>query len=70
MAHMLPREILATEQEVVELLCRYNDHWQDWSFRDVITPKERYSQQQMEYFATKPAERLALIEKLVADAKE
>ncbi|XP_050689319.1 cyanocobalamin reductase / alkylcobalamin dealkylase-like isoform X2 [Eriocheir sinensis] len=62
----LPREILATEQEVAELLRRYNEHWEDWSFRDVITPKERYSEEQKEYFATKPAERLALIEKLVA----
>ncbi|XP_063873621.1 cyanocobalamin reductase / alkylcobalamin dealkylase-like [Scylla paramamosain] len=61
-----PREILTTENEVAELLRRYNDQWEDWSFRDIIVPKKRYSKEQREYFATKPADRLPLIEKLVA----
>lgn len=64
---MFAREILATENEVADLLQRYNDHWEDWSFRDVIVPKDQYSKEQKEYFATKPADRQALIEKLVTN---
>ncbi|XP_071547578.1 cyanocobalamin reductase / alkylcobalamin dealkylase-like isoform X3 [Panulirus ornatus] len=58
-----PREILATEGDVVELLRLYNDHWQDWSFRDIIPVKERYSQEQKNYFSTQPGDRKKLIEK-------
>ncbi|KAG7171252.1 cyanocobalamin reductase / alkylcobalamin dealkylase-like [Homarus americanus] len=58
-----PRDILTTEADVIELLQRYNDHWQDWSFRDIIPVKEKYSQEQREYFSTKPGDRQKLIEK-------
>merc|ERR1711874_415624 len=32
-----PQDILA-QDEIKELLIRYNDCWQDWSFRDVGSP--------------------------------
>lgn len=65
-----PKDILHSDKELVELLKRYNDHWQDWTFRDIITVKERYSEQQKEYFSTKPGERKALIEKYRATLKD
>jgi methylmalonic aciduria homocystinuria type C protein len=42
-----PPEILKTEDEIQNLLELYNDHWRDWSFRDVINVKERYSADQV-----------------------
>jgi len=38
--------------------------WQDWSYRDIVEPIERYSQLQRDYFNTPPADRKALIELL------
>ncbi|XP_063591278.1 cyanocobalamin reductase / alkylcobalamin dealkylase-like isoform X3 [Penaeus indicus] len=64
-----PKDILQNDEELVELLKRYNDHWQDWTFRDIISVKEKYSEQQKEYFGTKPGERKALIEKYRAALK-
>ncbi|XP_069184999.1 cyanocobalamin reductase / alkylcobalamin dealkylase-like [Procambarus clarkii] len=58
-----PREILKTEEEVVELLRRYNDRWHDWSFRDIIPVQEKYSEEQKEYFGTRPEDRKILIER-------
>ena len=55
---------------MADLLRRYNEHWEDWSFRDIIVPKDRYSKEQKEYFATKPADRPALIEKFVTNIRE
>lgn len=46
----------------IELLNRYNFHWQDWSFRDIFEPIERYSEIQKQYFRAKPAERGPIIE--------
>lgn len=46
----------------IELLNRYNFHWQDWSFRDIFEPIERYSELQKQYFRAKPAERGPIIE--------
>ncbi|KAK3866849.1 hypothetical protein Pcinc_027652 [Petrolisthes cinctipes] len=58
-----PREILMDDAAVVELLERYNNNWQDWSFRDVIPVQEKYSHEQKNYFSTKPADRQTFIDK-------
>lgn len=64
----LPRQpssdILKTDDEIIELLRRYNEHWEDWSFRDIIPVEERYSKNQMDYFSTKPSERMDIIDSL------
>ncbi|XP_042891869.1 cyanocobalamin reductase / alkylcobalamin dealkylase-like isoform X6 [Penaeus japonicus] len=31
-----PKDILQSDEELLDLLKRYNDHWQDWTFRDII----------------------------------
>ena len=49
-------------EKVLEL---FNDCWRDWRYRDVgVKPVEKYSDLQMEYFATKPAERHKIVERL------
>ncbi len=52
-----PPNILESEEEILNLLELYNDHWRDWSFRDVIDVRERYSSDQMEYFNLEPGEK-------------
>ncbi|XP_015666807.1 methylmalonic aciduria and homocystinuria type C protein [Protobothrops mucrosquamatus] len=56
-----PNDCVPTEEKRIELLEKFNFHWQDWSFRDIIEVKDKYSEEQKTYFATPPAERLKLL---------
>ncbi|KAF7254725.1 hypothetical protein EYD10_01367 [Varanus komodoensis] len=56
-----PFDCVTTQEERIELLNKFNFHWQDWSYRDIIEVKEKYSEEQKTYFATPPAERLKLL---------
>lgn len=62
----LPQDVVPSQEMRVNLLNRFNFHWQDWSFRDLIPVKQRYSQEQILYFSTKPKDRTKLIEKIKA----
>ena len=59
-----PPDVLPDDATKIEVLNRFNDHWQDWSFRDVIPVQDKYSNDQKLYFETKPGERKALINNL------
>jgi len=54
--------MIKDETKKIELLNRYNKSWQDWSFRDIMEPTERYSELQQQYLSTPPSERSHLIE--------
>ncbi|KAH0618680.1 hypothetical protein JD844_018089 [Phrynosoma platyrhinos] len=56
-----PVDCVTTEEERIELLEKFNFHWRDGSYRDIIKVKEKYSEEQKTYFATPPAERLKLL---------
>lgn len=56
-----PVDCVRTERKKIELLDKFNFHWRDWSYRDIIEVKEKYSEEQKMYFATPPAERLKLL---------
>ncbi|XP_019356941.1 PREDICTED: methylmalonic aciduria and homocystinuria type C protein [Gavialis gangeticus] len=56
-----PIDCVTTEEKRIQLLEKFNFHWQDWSYRDIIEVKERYSEEQKTYFATPPAERFKLL---------
>ncbi|XP_054836898.1 cyanocobalamin reductase / alkylcobalamin dealkylase isoform X2 [Eublepharis macularius] len=56
-----PIDCVRTEEEKIELLDKFNFHWQDWRYRDIIEVKEKYSEEQKTYFAAPPAERLKLL---------
>ncbi|CAO2588602.1 Cyanocobalamin reductase / alkylcobalamin dealkylase, partial [Lemmus lemmus] len=45
----------------ITLLEGFNFHWRDWTYRDAVTPEERYSEEQKTYFSTPPAQRFALL---------
>lgn len=63
-----PQDVIPSPEKRVELLNKFNFHWQDWTFRDLIPVRKRYSQEQMIYFSTKPKDRAKLIEKIKSSA--
>ncbi|KAM8789510.1 cyanocobalamin reductase / alkylcobalamin dealkylase isoform 2-T2 [Rhynchonycteris naso] len=56
-----PIDCVPTRTERITLLEGFNFHWRDWTYRDAVTPQERYSEEQKIYFSTPPAQRLALL---------
>ncbi|XP_055258244.1 cyanocobalamin reductase / alkylcobalamin dealkylase [Moschus berezovskii] len=56
-----PIDCVPTRADRITLLERFNFHWRDWTYRDAVTPQERYSEEQKAYFSTPPAQRLALL---------
>lgn len=60
-----PADVLETDELKLELLKRFNYNWKDWSYRDIIVTKARYSEEQKQFFITPPAERKELIRKLL-----
>ena len=62
-----PPDVLPDDKSRIEVLERFNFSWQDWTFRDVVEPKEKYSDEQKQYFATAPKERLKMISGIKVD---
>ncbi|KAK2106646.1 hypothetical protein P7K49_016160, partial [Saguinus oedipus] len=56
-----PLDCVPTRADRIALLEGFNFHWRDWTYRDAVTPQERYSEEQKAYFSTPPAQRLALL---------
>lgn len=65
-----PPDVVPTDELRIELLNRFNDNWQDWTYRDIIPVDDRYSEEQKTYFATLPKNRKPLIEKMKETAVE
>lgn len=55
-------EDIVPENKKQELLEKFNYNWESWSYRDIIPVSERYSEEQKKYFATKPGQRLKIID--------
>lgn len=58
---MKPLDCVPTRADRITLLEGFNFHWRDWTYRDAVTPQERYSEEQKAYFSTPPAQRFALL---------
>ncbi|KAJ3599545.1 hypothetical protein NHX12_033504 [Muraenolepis orangiensis] len=56
-----PPDCVPSRDARIQLLEDFNLRWQDWSYRDVVAPVQRYSQRQMDYFSARPAQRPALL---------
>ncbi|XP_037105949.1 cyanocobalamin reductase / alkylcobalamin dealkylase isoform X2 [Syngnathus acus] len=56
-----PPDCVPSREDRIQLLEDFNLRWQDWSYRNIITPSQTYSQKQKDYFATPPAQRPALL---------
>ncbi|XP_035699207.1 cyanocobalamin reductase / alkylcobalamin dealkylase-like [Branchiostoma floridae] len=61
MEYKEPPDCVPTDELRIDLLNKYNFHWKDWSFRDVIPVEDKYSEEQKVYFDTPPADRKALL---------
>jgi len=59
-----PVDSVPDDSQRIELLNRYNFHWRDWTFRDIVPTKATYSQEQKDYFQTPPQKRGPLIAKM------
>lgn len=49
-------DILKSQSEIQDFLEKANLRWQDWSYRDLIEPVERYSEIQRRYFGMEKTE--------------
>lgn len=56
-----PPDCVPSREGRIELLEAFNFHWRDWSYRDVVTPVQIYSERQKDYFSTPPSKRVALL---------
>ncbi|KAM6963020.1 cyanocobalamin reductase / alkylcobalamin dealkylase [Aplochiton taeniatus] len=57
-----PPDCVVTREARIKLLEGFNLRWQDWSYRDIIPAAQTYSQKQMDYFSTAPAQRAVLLQ--------
>lgn len=57
-----PVDVVQGDEKRIELLDKFNFHWKDWSFRDVVPSDVKYSEEQKKYFATLPANRKELLD--------
>ncbi|CAL9695653.1 unnamed protein product [Knipowitschia caucasica] len=57
----LPPDCVPSREDRIRLLEAFNFHWQDWTYRDIISPVQTYSQKQKDYFGTLPAQRIDLL---------
>ena len=62
-----PPDVLPDETDRVQLLERFNYHYEDWQFRDIIEPEARYSDLQKKYFFTPPGSREVVIKEILAE---
>lgn len=54
------------ESKIADLLYKFNYHWRDSTYRDVIKVDAKYSPLQQEYFNTEPRYRKALLKEWLA----
>lgn len=59
-----PVDVVQGDEKRIELLEKFNFHWKDWSFRDIVPTDSKYSEEQKKYFATLPADRKELLDSL------
>nr|XP_057929230.1 cyanocobalamin reductase / alkylcobalamin dealkylase [Doryrhamphus excisus] len=56
-----PPDCVPSREDRIHLLEAFNFNWQDWNYRNIITPTQTYSQKQRDYFVTPPAKRHTLL---------
>lgn len=64
-----PPDCVPSHKMRVNLLERFNENWQDMTYRDVMVdgPQEKYSEQQKQFFSTDPTKRGPLIEEYISE---
>ncbi|EDO39337.1 predicted protein, partial [Nematostella vectensis] len=62
-----PMDVVVGDEKRIELLEKFNFHWEDWSFRDVVPSERKYSDQQIKYFSTLPVNRKDLLDSILKE---
>ena len=57
-----PEDVVQGDEKRIELLEKFNFHWKDQSFKNIVPANAKYSEEQKEYFATLPANRKELLD--------
>ncbi|XP_070195679.1 cyanocobalamin reductase / alkylcobalamin dealkylase-like [Littorina saxatilis] len=69
-----PEDCVKSREDRIKLLEGFNYNWQDWTYRDIVPAQDKYSEEQMKYFATMPKDRKEVVEEIKAkhcgDGKE
>ena len=60
-----PADVVQGDNKLIELLEKFNYHWKDWRFRDIIPAVSKYSEEQKLYFDTAPGNRHELVKKII-----
>jgi len=63
-----PPDIVPSDRLRIELLERFNFHWKDWTFRDIVPPRAKYCQELCDYLTAAPAERHSVVAKIRENA--
>lgn len=59
-----PIDIVPSREKRIALLEKFNYSWQDWTYRDISNTTAKYSEDQKQYFATLPKDRMELLKSL------
>ncbi|KAI1306509.1 Cyanocobalamin reductase / alkylcobalamin dealkylase [Halotydeus destructor] len=70
LVHKEPLNVIPERERQEELLQGFTKNWQTFAYRDFVPVKGKYSERQIEYFATKPADRVALVKAFLKDEEE
>ena len=65
-----PLDVIPTMEGRKDLLDKFNTNWQDWTFRDVIKTEDKYCEEQKNYYATPPAQRIQFLQKITDNSEE
>lgn len=64
-----PVDCVPGREDRIKLLEKFNFHWKDWTYRDIVQVEEKYSQEQMKYFETMPKDRKDIVEEIKKSCK-
>jgi len=64
-----PPDVVPTDCLRIELLERFNYHWKDWSFRDIVPAASTYCQELRDYLSAPPNERHKIVTKIRESAE-
>jgi len=64
-----PPDVVSSDRLRIELLERFNFHWKDWTFRDIVPAAATYCQELRDYLTAPPKERHTVVAKIRENAK-
>jgi len=63
-----PPDVVSGDELRIELLERFNFHWKDWTFRDIVPAQATYCQELRDYLSASPGQRHVVATKIRENA--